>query len=35
MTEIGGAPLAQSVEHAIFDLRVISSSPMLGTEFTF
>lgn len=26
--------LAQSVEHAILDLRVVNSSPTLGLEFT-
>ena len=28
----GGAWLTQSVEHATFDLGVMSFSPMLGTE---
>ena len=30
----GGSRLAQLVEHASLDLGVMSSSPMLGTEFT-
>ena len=29
-----GAWLAQSVQHSTLDLRVVSSSPMLGREFT-
>ena len=30
-----GTWLAQSGEHAILDLRVLSSSPTLGVEITF
>ena len=30
-----GAWLAQSVKHVTLDLRVVSSSPMLGIELTF
>ena len=31
--KFGGAWLAQPVEHATLDLRVVSLSPMLGIEF--
>ena len=33
-TDSWGAWLAHSVDHATFDLRVVSSSPTLGIEFT-
>lgn len=32
--EVGGAWLAQSVQHATLDLRIVSSGPMLDVEFT-
>ena len=35
MTEIKGAQKFQSVEHVTFELRVMSSSPILGIELTF
>ena len=33
-SKAGGAWLAQSVEHATFDLVVMSSNPTLGAEMT-
>lgn len=32
--EVRGSCLAQSVEHVILDLGIVSSSPMLGIEVT-
>ena len=34
LNAFGGTCLAQSVEHVILDLSVVSSSPTLGVEFT-
>ena len=34
MSGLGGPWLAQSVQHATLDLKVMSSSPVLGVELT-